>query len=213
MDGLGTRQYTTFSKTRQFQVPACWLAESVWVSEQLLAALVHCYGRPNQHDCVMSRQRSGYLFWVCVGGFCRPYWSWLAQPMLWAVQQPVLIRWAQSLSCSFPLLVLLPLHLAARPNCPCLVVVSDLLLYLASGASFWSWDKGVSVLCLKADPGHVSPHPSSPPEPLQLYFVWWLKTAGTEKRTRTQQRTSSVHPARSKKISPSLLIFQGHSVL
>lgn len=147
MGGLGTRQYTTFSKTRQFQVPACWLAESVWVSEQLLAALVHCYGRPNQHDCVMSRQRSGYLFWVCVGGFCRPYWSWLAQPMLWAVQQPVLIRWAQSLSCPFPLLVLLPLHLAARPNCPCLVVVSNLLLYLASGASFWSWDKGsVSVV-------------------------------------------------------------------
>lgn len=55
MDGLGSKHYIAFPYTFMRQVPTSWFSAFVWASEQLLATLVHCQARPNQHDCVTSR--------------------------------------------------------------------------------------------------------------------------------------------------------------
>lgn len=59
-----------------WEKPKSRLAGFAQASEQLLAMLVHWHARLNQHDCVMSGQGLGYLFWgLCVGSSCRRYWS------------------------------------------------------------------------------------------------------------------------------------------
>lgn len=148
-------------------------------------ALVHWHTRPNQHDCVMSRQRLGYVFWVCVlEDHAKQYCSWFMQPTLWAFRTVCTHQKRAVPPLPSSLVTFIAKCLAARLNLslsvsgnpsslPC---ISSILLKMGHGECqhcAWKQTLGMSLLILEVLLGLSSS---------TLNDSW--KTAGTEKRTR-----------------------------
>lgn len=147
MDGLGTRHNIAFLCDKTIPSPCiltCWNCMGLWAA--------------SGNTCTLPWKAQPA--WLCN---VQVEIRLLVLSLCWRIVQTILVLidighamscprtcthgWEQCLSCPFSLLVLLPVYLAAGPDHPYPVLVSSLLLCLASVASSWSWDTGsVSVV-------------------------------------------------------------------
>lgn len=217
MDGLGSKHYILSPFIFMGGVPSPGLL--TWGSHRPLSSLWQRLYVGMQDPITVA------VWWLDTGCVtCSGFVHWmLTQTAL------VLIHISHPVSCpyspyssqqqclSFPLPLLLfwpgnwPVPLAAGPHLSLGGSGKHVLLCLASVASYWSWGRAVSELCLEADPGRVSP-PTSPPGLSSSTLDDDWKQLG-------QRREPGLHSAShllllpETKPLPFVLILQGHGVL